>query len=194
MALARRMLDDAGMRSLIPALLATAALAGCYATTSGGYYGGGGVSVTATTVEPDLVYVSPGVQVIADYDEPIFYSDGFYWRETNGTWYRSHQHTGGWIYASPPQTVISIGSRQSYRNYRPSGYVRRDHRQQQPVYRDNRPVVRDHRQAPQPVYRNNQQPVVRDHRQPAQPVRQAPPTTRDHRNDDDDKNKRDHRH
>ena len=64
--------------------------------------------------------------MIADYDEPVFYSDGYYWRETNGAWYRSSIHTGGWIYAAPPRTVISIQNRHAYRHYRPSGYVRRD--------------------------------------------------------------------
>src|SRR5438477_12979875 len=71
---------EALMRSLILAALLGSALAtvGCAAHV--GYaepYGG-----------VDLVYAAPGVQVIADYDEPIFYSDGFYWRQYGGGWYR----------------------------------------------------------------------------------------------------------
>ncbi len=106
---------------LIALLFAGVLGTGCYATGSG-YVAGPSVAVTATTVAPDLVYVSPGVQVIADYNEPVFYSDGFYWRETGGTWYRSSYHTHGWTYAAPPRAVISIGNRHSYRHYRPSGY------------------------------------------------------------------------
>jgi hypothetical protein len=99
---------------------------------------------------PDLVYVGPGVQVIADYDEPIFYADGFYWWFWGTTWYRSSDYTGGWIVASPPRTIISINPH-GYRHYRPAGYVR--HRHPVPSHKVKRPVVvRDHR------------PAVRDHR------------------------------
>ena len=60
MALARKMLNTSGMRFIFPALVIAALSTGCYATT-GGYVG-----VEATTVAPDLVYVSPGVQVVND--------------------------------------------------------------------------------------------------------------------------------
>jgi hypothetical protein len=187
------------MSRLTLSIIAVAALAtGCVAHGTGtvGY----SASYTATT--PDLVYVSPGVQVIADYDEPIFYSDNYYWRHDGGRWYRSSHYNSGWnIYASPPRAVISINNPYRYRRYRPAGYVRRDHRAQ-PAYRDNRapyrqpaqrdnrqpyrtqPVVRDHR--PQPVYRDNrparQAPVVRDHRpQPVVRDNRPAPVVRDHR-------------
>ena len=118
------------MRFLLSAALLATLASGCYTTGSVGYGG----TIATTTVAPDLVYIGPGVQVIADYHEPVFYSDGYYWRETNGAWYRSSVHTGGWIYAAPPRTVIGIQNRHSYRNYRPAGYVRRA-------------PVRDHRRA-----------------------------------------------
>ncbi|HEU0030560.1 MAG TPA: hypothetical protein VFQ53_08005 [Kofleriaceae bacterium] len=193
------------LRSILPALFAATLAGGCYATTSGGVAYSG--SVTATTVAPDLVYVGPGVQVIADYDEPIFYSDGFYWRYYGNTWYRSSYYTGGWVYASPPRAVLSINSPHTYVRYRPNGwrprnggyrndgaYVR-DHRDSPPVYRDDRPVVRDHRDPAPPVYRDDR-PVVRDHRDPGPPVYQQPqrdnrPVERDHR--DNAPVERDHR-
>jgi hypothetical protein len=147
------------MRLILSTLVLGALATGCYATpgtTTVAYSGG-----VATTVGPDLVYVSPGVQVIADYNEPIFYSNGFYWREYNGGWYRSRYHTHGWGYSAPPRAVVSIGNRGHYRHYRPSGYVRRDYRNQH----QNRPNY----QAPRRDDRN---------------VRK----TRDHRNDRDDRN------
>jgi hypothetical protein len=100
------------MRPIIRAslLMAALALGGCAATV-------------ATGPAPDLVYVSPGVQVIADYNEPIFYSDGFYWRYYGGTWYRSTYYTGGWVYARPPVAVLRIDRPYSYRYYRPQGWV-----------------------------------------------------------------------
>jgi hypothetical protein len=173
---------------MLSALVTAISLAGgCYATTSGGYYTG---TVTATTVAPDLVYVSPGVQVIADYDTPIFYSDNYYWRYDGGRWYRSSWYTGGWSYwAAPPYAVTRIERPYTYRHYRPAGYVSRrapvrDHRDYRPAYRESRPVYRDTR----PVYRDSRPapaPAVRDHRtyQPA-PARTAPssaPAVRDHR-------------
>jgi hypothetical protein len=157
------------MRYILPALVTAALATGCYGTTHASY----GYGVTATTVAPDLVYVSPGVQVIADYDEPVFYADNFYWRESGGVWYRSRYHTHGWAYASPPRVVLSIDRPYAYRHYRPTGYVARDRRRAQPVYQPA-PVVRDHR------------PVVRDHRPPAKAV------VRDHRRDRD-RDHRDHR-
>jgi len=100
------------MRSIVAASLMAAALAtGCAATVATDAYG------------PDLVTVSPGVQVIADYDEPIFYSDGFYWRYYGDTWYRSTYYTGGWVYARPPVAVLHINQPYAYRHYRPAGWV-----------------------------------------------------------------------
>jgi hypothetical protein len=100
------------MRSIIRAslLMAVLASAGCAATVAAG-------------PAPDLVYVSPGVQVIADYGEPIFYTDGFYWRYYGGVWYRSSYYTGGWVYARPPVAVLRIDRPYSYRYYRPSGWA-----------------------------------------------------------------------
>ncbi len=197
------MLHSQDMRILSLVFVSVVAT-GCYATT-GGYgttaYVGPNVAVTATTIEPDLVYVSPGVQVIADFDEPIFYADGFYWRETGGVWYSSRYHTHGWAYAAPPRTIISIGDRRSYSHYRPSGYTPRATVRDNRGYdnrRDNRPVVRDNRtyQQPRAVVRDNRtyqqpraQPVVRDNR--TQPAARPAPVVRDNRKKPDDK--RDHR-
>jgi hypothetical protein len=89
---------------------AVAAGAGCTAT------------VAADAYPPDLVYVSPGVQVVANYGEPIFYSDGFYWRYYGGVWYRSSYYTGGWVYARPPVAVLRVPSPHSYVYYRPPGW------------------------------------------------------------------------
>lgn len=102
--------------------------------------------------DPDLVYVSPGVSVIADYDEPIFYSDNFYWRYYGGSWYRSPYYNRGWVYYSaPPRAITRIERPYAYRHYRPHGYtVRRDRgRVERDRGRDRAParggVIRDHR-------------------------------------------------
>jgi hypothetical protein len=191
MGVARQMLHHWAMRLFLSVPLLIALASGCYATTSTGYVGySGTATVTTTTVAPDLVYVSPGVQVIADYDEPIFYSDGYYWRESGGIWYRSHVHTGGWVTYSAPRHIVGIRDRHTYRRYRPAGYTPR-HRDNR-VYDRRAPVTRDNR-----TY-DRREPTVRDHRQaPATRDNRARPTTRDHRRHDDKDDrydrKRDHR-
>jgi hypothetical protein len=98
------------LRLLGYAMAIAVALGGCTATVAGGGYG------------PDLVEVSPGVQVIADYDEPIFYSDGYYWRYGGNAWYRSSYYTGGWAYATPPPAIVRIDRPYTYAHYRPRGW------------------------------------------------------------------------
>jgi len=36
-----------------------------------------------------MVELRPGVWVVKDYPQPVFYSDNYYWRYTDGDWYRS---------------------------------------------------------------------------------------------------------
>ncbi len=177
------------MRLTLASVAVAAALAtGCYGTTSGsvgyssGYY-----------AEPDLAYVGPGVSVIADYNEPIFYSDGYYWRNYNNSWYRSGYYTGGWVSAAAPYAVVSIRTPGAYVRYRPNGYVRgggyygpRGYSNRGGGYRNNGPIVRDHRANPgrnnyrppvqRPAYRGRSNgPVIRDHRGPSRPpMRSAP--------------------
>ena len=158
-------------------LLTGAALGGCTGTAM--------YSVNGDVYTPDLVEVEPGVQVIADYDEPVFYSDNYYWRSNGGRWERSNTYNRGWVSASPPTVILSINQPDRYRHYRPAGYVPRQQRNNGPQvrdHRDNQPEVRDHRE-------NQPGPVVRDHRDNPPPP-QPGPVVRDHRDDDRDRGKR----
>ena len=130
------------MRSIILAtvLLAASLMSGCAAT------------VSADAYPPDLVYAAPGVQVIADYNEPIFYSDGFYWRYYGNTWYRSTYYTGGWVYAQPPVAVLRIDRPYAYRHYRPQGWVGHSHYNQPRYYGGPAPTA-GYRGTPPPAYR-----------------------------------------
>lgn len=128
------------MRLMLPIVAALALGAGCAGTGSVGY------TAAYSAPAPDLVYVSPGVSVIADYEQPIFYSDGYYWRHDGGYWYRSSAYTHGWVYARPPRAILSVGDPYRYVRYRPSRQVvYRDRYNNRPVYRPARPVMRDHR-------------------------------------------------
>jgi hypothetical protein len=163
------------MRLTFVSLILSAALGGCLGSGSVQYSG------DATVSTPDLVEVSPGVQVVADYDDSVFYSDGFYWRYDDGGWYRSNNYAGGFVYwNAPPSAIITINDPGHYRHYRPSGYQPRH----QP-YRRPEPIVRDHRaqeHRAEPV----RQPEVRDHREEVRPEpmhTQPQPDVRDHRDE-----------
>lgn len=73
----------------------------------------------------DLVEVSPGVEVIADWNEPIFFADDYYWAFRGGFWYRSGWYGGGWVRAGVvPDRVRGIAHPGGYVHYRPGGFVR----------------------------------------------------------------------
>jgi len=94
---------------------------------------------------PELVYVSPGVQVIAEYDYPVFYASNVYWRYDGGVWYRSRSYRGGWVVTRDvPVAVRRIDRPGRYVHYRGKAVASgRDHRRQ--PARGRGPVVRDHR-------------------------------------------------
>src|SRR6185503_18016444 len=97
------------------ALFVAASLAGCTGTGDVEY--AGEVHVTS----PELVYVSPGVQVVADADEPIFYAHGDYWLYRDGYWMRSNDYQRGYVrveYTYVPQEVRVIERPQIYVQYR----------------------------------------------------------------------------
>jgi hypothetical protein len=48
-------------------------------------------------VLPQLVVVSPGIQVVPSVGYEVFRVDGFYWVRHGGRWYRSRSHQGGWV-------------------------------------------------------------------------------------------------
>jgi hypothetical protein len=98
------------MRNHFLALAASTLLAvGCTAS--------GQMHTTANVSAPELVYIGPNVQVIADYDEPIFYTSSYYWRYDGGVWYRSSNHRSGWVRITVVPEVIT-------RIERPTAYIR----------------------------------------------------------------------
>src|SRR5579863_6083529 len=94
-------------RLLAAALAASACLAvpACYTEEPDADYPG-----EADDGSADLVEVSPGVEVIADWDEPIFFVDNVYWVNRGGFWYRSGWYGGGWVRGEAPERVRGIGN------------------------------------------------------------------------------------
>lgn len=113
----------------------------------------GHVRTQAAVTYPSMVYVEPGLWVVAESERPIFYYDNYYWLYQQGLWYRSPYYTGGWVHwgAAPlPRTIRRIRRPRVYRHYkaRPGQRVRRvpprDYRRR----RDARPSRR--RSSPPP--------------------------------------------
>ncbi len=117
---------------ILATILGTLLTAGCAAEY--------GVVETSPAYGPELVDVQPGVQVIADWNEPIFFVGGMYWRYYDNTWYRSTYYTGGWAYAAPPPVLLHVDRPHRYVHYRPYGWAPRHYEA-----RPGAPVVRDHR-------------------------------------------------
>lgn len=60
---------------------------------------------------PPLVLVSPGVQVVEDYDDEVFFVGGWYWCRRDGHWFRTRDHHGGWLVVEHhvvPATIVKI--------------------------------------------------------------------------------------
>lgn len=114
----------------------------------------------APYVEPTAyVYVNPDVQVIEDYDYPVFYSGGLYWRYDGGVWYSSSWHDRGWVVEhNVPTAVVHIDRPEGYVHY----HANVNARVGQPGYRNPQHVVVSH-------------PTPPPHRQivPSRPVHEA---------------------
>jgi hypothetical protein len=121
------------MRKFLLSLIAVAGFAGCYVEDSysagPGYAAGYAAPAPVGYSQPEMVDVSPGVQVVYDYDYPVFFTGGFYWRWYGGGWYSSHYYNGGWgVAANVPMGIRGIDRPYAYAHYRPAGYVPRSAR------------------------------------------------------------------
>jgi hypothetical protein len=71
-------------------------------------------------VAPPLVVVQPGVQVVENYDEEVFFTNGWYWVRRDGGWYRARAPRAAFVYVEPrrvPVTLVRIPPGQ-YRHWR----------------------------------------------------------------------------
>jgi hypothetical protein len=89
---------------------------------------------------PPLTVVSPGVQVVRDSDEEVFFTGGYYWHAgPDGTWYRTRSYRGGWVVAPRhmvPGAIVRM-PRGQYRHYRGEGWheQRREERHEEKALR-----------------------------------------------------------
>lgn len=57
---------------------------------------------------PPLVVVQPGVQVVEDNDDEVFFVDDWYWVRRGDRWYRAKDHRGGWVVVEPRAVPVAI--------------------------------------------------------------------------------------
>jgi hypothetical protein len=81
------------------------------------------VRVQAPTITfaapPPVVEIEPGVQVVEDSDQEIFFTGGYYWHAApDGRWYRTRSYRGGWVAVSAPPAVLVRYRRGQYRHWK----------------------------------------------------------------------------
>lgn len=134
------------MASMIPSPLRLAAFA-CVSFSLGACIASGQVHSSAQVSAPDLVYINPDIQVIADYDEPIFYDRSYYWRNDGDGWSRSTTYTGGWVrVGTAPVAIQRIDHPRAYVHYHAQP-VEAAARTSADAKQDNH-EVQEHREAP----------------------------------------------
>src|SRR5258706_544650 len=90
-----------------------AAFAGCTGTGDVEYAG------EVHVASPDLVTIQPGVQVVADADQPLFYVEGNYYLYRDGYWLRSDSYRGGFARIEHvPGRLRVIDQPQAFVHYR----------------------------------------------------------------------------
>jgi hypothetical protein len=128
------------------AWLMSAALAGC--AGSGEVEYSGGVAVTS----PELVTVSPGVQVVADADEPLFFVDGNYYLYRDGYWLRSDSYRGNFFRIERAPAKLTVINQ-------PQAYVHFRRNQGRAYARESQQPTRTRTPQPQPPREPNARPV-----------------------------------
>ncbi len=59
-------------------------------------------------VAPPLVVVQPGIQVVEDWDEEVFYTGGYYWVQRDGGWYRGRGPRAAFVYVEPRRVPVGL--------------------------------------------------------------------------------------
>ena len=96
-------------------------------------------------VPPPVVVVTPGVQVVEDYEEEVFFVDGHYWSHRDGRWFRARDHRGGWVVVEHryvPERIVTI-PRGKYRRYK-RHHDKHHHHDDDRRYKRRRDRDRDH--------------------------------------------------
>jgi hypothetical protein len=103
------------------------------------------------TAPPPLIEVSPGVQVVEDGGDEIFFTNGRYWVERDGRWYWARDYHENWRFADARRVPVFVRShrRGEYLHYR-----RVDHPRAAAIRRE------EHRERREAVHREQHREAV----------------------------------
>jgi hypothetical protein len=90
------------------------------------------LSLGLPVVLPQLVVVSPGVQVVPEVEHEVFLVDGWYWVRHGDGWYRSRSHRGGWVHVGPryvPARLVKLPPGK-YRHWKAARHERAEDRRE----------------------------------------------------------------
>ncbi len=66
------------------------------------------IQMDLPAVLPPLVVVQPGVQVVQDFEQEIFFVGGYYWVRRDGYWYRAREPRARWYYVRPAAVPVAL--------------------------------------------------------------------------------------
>ena len=95
------------------------------------------ITMGLPVVLPPMVVVQPGVRVVSELDEEVYFVDGWYWVRRGPHWYRTHDHRGQWVWVAPARVPVALVRI-------PPGQYRRLHRAE---WREMRRERREHERA-----------------------------------------------
>jgi hypothetical protein len=58
---------------------------------------------------PPLVVVQPGVRVVEDCDDEVYFTSGYYWVRREGDWYRARRPRARFVRVEPRVVPVAIG-------------------------------------------------------------------------------------
>ncbi len=59
-------------------------------------------------VSPTLVVVQPGIQVVEDFDEEVFFTGGYYWLRRDNGWYRAPSPRARFVFVEPRRVPVGL--------------------------------------------------------------------------------------
>jgi hypothetical protein len=117
------------------------------------------LSMGFPAILPPLVVIQPGVSVVQDFDEEVFFTGGYYWAQRDGNWYRARDHRGTWSYVRQGRVPVALVQHEPGRYRRWQHDDRRAWPDGQHTARNARhwrPADREERQGPQEDNRRNE--------------------------------------
>jgi hypothetical protein len=62
----------------------------------------------ALPVAPPLVVVQPGIQVVENWDEEVFFTRGYYWVQRDGAWYRARGPRSRFVFVEHRHVPVAL--------------------------------------------------------------------------------------